>query len=119
MPGRAVEPRSIVQPCTWRSCLPPMQEPCQGRLLANWTPSTPVGAASAAAFGSPPMSKPPGLPGRRHRLVARTMRTMGGAVRERVQGTARRTERFVIRASWFVIVASGVFVTLVILTKLQ
>jgi hypothetical protein len=47
------------------------------------------------------------------------MRTMGGAVREGVQRTARRTERFVIRASWFVILASGIFVTLVILTKLQ
>jgi hypothetical protein len=47
------------------------------------------------------------------------MRTMGGAVREGVQGTARGPERFVILASWFVILAAGIFVTLVILTKLQ
>jgi hypothetical protein len=36
-------------------------------------------------------------------------------VREGVQGT----NRFVIVASWFVILASGIFVTLVILTELR
>jgi hypothetical protein len=40
-------------------------------------------------------------------------------VRERVQDTARGTERFLILASWFVILAAGIFVTLVILTTLQ
>jgi hypothetical protein len=39
-------------------------------------------------------------------------------VREGVQGSARGTNRFVILASWFVILASGIFVTLVILSKL-
>ena len=38
---------------------------------------------------------------------------------EGVQGTARGINRFVILASWFVILASGMFVTLVILSKLH
>jgi hypothetical protein len=46
------------------------------------------------------------------------MPTMGGAVRDGVQRTAPRTNRFVMLASWFVILASMTFMTLVILTKL-
>ena len=37
---------------------------------------------------------------------------------EGVQGTARGINRFVILASWLVILASMIFVTLVVLTKL-
>ena len=47
------------------------------------------------------------------------MRTMGGAVREGVQGTAQGVNRFVVLASWFVILAAAIFVTLVILTELH
>jgi hypothetical protein len=41
-----------------------------------------------------------------------------GAVREGVHATARGTNRFAILASWFVILASVIFVALLILTKL-
>jgi hypothetical protein len=47
------------------------------------------------------------------------MPAVGGAVTEEVQGTARGINRFVILASWFVILASITFLTLVILTKLH
>jgi hypothetical protein len=48
------------------------------------------------------------------------MPTMGGAVREEVQGTPGTPgiNRFVMLASWFVILASVTFMILVILTKL-